>query len=552
MTYDPVDKYVVLFGGYGKNGALNDTWKFTYSLRAGATWTNLNILGPSARYGAALTWDSAVGDNYGVLFGGCGSACPLNDTWTYLTGAWTRCTAAGCTGNSPPPARWGSTMSYDGRAGDDYVLLFGGCGRTCPLGDTWKFLASTWHKLTPTDSPPPRFGAAQDFDGNGNFTLMVGGVGSGDHLYGEYGWAFEGGAGMTWFSSNIENELPHNVTVLPRVGARLAFNTSGGYVLLFGGCEPSGSGDCGPLTTRSDTWIFQNGTWRWVCGECGPSPRWEAAMTFDAQDNYFLLFGGCRSTLGSTCSPANVLADTWKFGAGVWTQIGSGSVTARADASMAYDTLDKVVILFGGLGCIGTSCFGTWQYVGATSWSLLISSSKVPSRYGASMIAYNSSYLVLFGGANESTGSLYSDTWEFTKANGWTLVSTGNPPPRFDAGMTYDASTGWAVLFGGCGVTAVAGDTWKWVGGAYGVAGTWTQLTITLDSPGARWAVGMVFDPYLGPSGSVLMFGGSFSPEAVPGTQLQDLSPGVSETWSLLSSTSTGASAQWTDVSHYS
>src|SRR5579859_2642062 len=131
MVYDSRDGYVLLFGGRGASGApLNDTWSFT-----GGLWQNLTNASsaPPARYAASMAFDRL--DNYVMLFGGCGNpVCPRDDTWQFYGGAWKNLTRSAGT---PPPARSGGALAYD--AGDLAVVLFGGCGVVCPLGDTFEF-----------------------------------------------------------------------------------------------------------------------------------------------------------------------------------------------------------------------------------------------------------------------------------------------------------------------------------------------------------------------------------------------------------------------------
>jgi hypothetical protein len=70
----------VAFGGLSASGLLNETWQ----LRNG-DWTGLTnslLWSPSARESVALTYDSASGTNYFVLFGGWNGTY-LGETWVY-------------------------------------------------------------------------------------------------------------------------------------------------------------------------------------------------------------------------------------------------------------------------------------------------------------------------------------------------------------------------------------------------------------------------------------------------------------------------------------
>ena len=85
---------------------------------------------PSARFLAAMAYDSATGDM--VLFGGQRYGF-LGDTWTYNGTTWTQQHPA-----TSPPARINAAMAYDPATGN--VVLFGGFGSSgAALGDTWTY-----------------------------------------------------------------------------------------------------------------------------------------------------------------------------------------------------------------------------------------------------------------------------------------------------------------------------------------------------------------------------------------------------------------------------
>jgi hypothetical protein len=118
-----VGNKIVLFGGTGVSGPLNDTWEWD-----GSTWTSLaSPSSPPARQGAALaTWNKTV-----ILFGGSdGIPTPmgpmaLHDTWGLTGGIWTQLTPM-----TYPPAGGGSMASL----ADEIVLLDRAHGDTWHLG----------------------------------------------------------------------------------------------------------------------------------------------------------------------------------------------------------------------------------------------------------------------------------------------------------------------------------------------------------------------------------------------------------------------------------
>ena len=247
MVYDSRDGYVLLFGGRGASGApLNDTWSF-----AGGLWQNLTnaTTAPPARYAASMAFDR--NDNYVLLFGGCGSAvCPRNDTWQFYGGAWKNLTRSAGT---PPPARVGGALAYD--AGDVAVVLFGGCGLVCPLGDTYEFAKGKWTALTPTGPPPARAFATMTYASQENVTYLFGGNASTGRL--SDAWRFTAGR---WVS--ISGGLGPGPA--PRFGqaaleSTMVWTSSGvkrlGYSIVYGGSN----GTCLNCTpgVKTDTWILE-------------------------------------------------------------------------------------------------------------------------------------------------------------------------------------------------------------------------------------------------------------------------------------------------------
>ncbi len=246
FVFDDRNGYALLFGGGAGSGRLlNDTWEFL-----GGRWTNLTgAVAPSPRRDAGLVYDHA--DNEMVLFGGCGALCPLNDTWKYLDGNWTNITALV---GPAPPARWAAGFVYD--AGDAYALLVDGCGASaCPLNDSWSFVHNRWAALAPTTLPPARFGAGLAYSGGPNATFLVDGNSSRGPISDT--WRYAGGR---W--TNVTTTLSAGPS--GRSGAALVptTNTWPGpgprrwpYLLLFGG-TPTG---CLPCAARSpgDTWVLE-------------------------------------------------------------------------------------------------------------------------------------------------------------------------------------------------------------------------------------------------------------------------------------------------------
>ncbi|MDE1821922.1 MAG: hypothetical protein KGJ23_12160 [Euryarchaeota archaeon] len=277
VTYDPVDGYVVLFGGCKALVAnncvapANDTWRYQ-----GGVWTNLSekLPAPSPRWGAGFTWDTS--DGYGLLFGGAGTAGSYADTWTFLGGKWTNVTA---TAGTPPTGR--SEFALFNDTVDGYAVLCCGGSNVGNLGDTWEFHGGTWAPLSAT--VPVRCCVQGAMDTAGGHGVIFGGGNRGALAD---SWFFSGGS---WTSG------PTGPTGVCCAG--LAYDPVYRYDLLFGGGSNSG-----PVAT---TWTLSGSTWTPQSPSASPSARAEVAETFDARDGYLMLYGGTPSISGPIDN------DTW-------------------------------------------------------------------------------------------------------------------------------------------------------------------------------------------------------------------------------------------------
>jgi hypothetical protein len=153
-----------------------------------------------------------------------------------------------------------------------------------------------------------------------------------------------------------------------------------------------------------------------------------------------------------------------------WTQrVPMKSPSARYGHSMAYDSVRKKVVLFGGSSA--TELFNdTWEWDGI-NWAKADALTAPSKRYNASMIFDSSiNKMVLFGGQNMVPND---DTWTYDGT--WTLLplTTGpKPSSQYRYEFVYDPIRGQGVLFSGESVV-----TWLWK------SGTWEQAAALFPSP---------------------------------------------------------------------
>lgn len=218
------------------------------------------------------------------------------------------------------------------------------------------------------------------------------------------------------------------------------------------------------------------------------------ATAYDTHRGVLVLFGG-----RDLASPLNLNSDTWEWDGVTWTRYTPPvSPAPRVAASMAYDSIRRVTVLFG--GDTGTSGYDdTWDWNG-TSWTRRFPSSFPEARSQAPM-AFDSrrGVCVLFGGALAS--GPHQDTWEYDGLNWVQRVGTPAPRARWGSTMTYDPTRGRCVMFsGGAFGGPEDADTWEWDGT------TWAARN-SPRAPRARYGHDLVFDSA---RGVVTLFGGGY------------------------------------------
>ncbi|HZY91889.1 MAG TPA: kelch repeat-containing protein [Thermoplasmata archaeon] len=313
----------------------------------------------------------------------------------------------------------------------------------------------------------------------------------------------------------------HNngVSPPPAEYASLAYDDANSYAILFGGENTAGN-------AIATTWEFHAGNWTNLTPQLSvaPAPRWAASMAYDAVDREIVLFGGCSNL---ACSPS--MNDTWAFSSGRWTDLtptAGLAPPARAMAGLTFDGADGYLLLFGGTPSVGSSVpfSDTWSFVGGAWHQLHPNPTGItPGARCDELLAYDSAtgFTLLFGGVG-STGPL-GDTWSFQGGN-WTELSPGQstaPSPRRGMAGVFDAADGYVLLVGGYAQGAILSDSW-----AFESTG-WVRIY-----PGGA-TLGPVFAPaaaYDSGDGWVLLFSGAASTSALYTGTLAF----VNDSWTLL------------------
>lgn len=325
MASDFSKNQIILFGGLNSSGAnadqinLSDTWSSTYDIKTQRySWTNQKTLpaeSPPGRNSAGFAANTETSQI--VMFGGYFTSFVFhqsvntanNDTWIYNgnTNAWVQKRAAPLA----LTARGGTSLVFN--QANKKFLLFGGEGDSgffvsnpTFYNETWEYdsTADQWQNITPllsTDSPSARSYASVAAD--------------------------------------------------PKTGT----------IVLFGGLGADGA-------ISNETWIYDavNKIWTLVSPSQSPSARFGASFVFDPNvTNQFILFGG--STSADSAHP-DYSDETWAYDptTNTWSNLTStldDSPSARSFTSLAFDSIGRDAILFGGVSSAGELA-ETWKLVG--------------------------------------------------------------------------------------------------------------------------------------------------------------------------------------------
>ena len=131
MTWSPVLRGVVLYGGFNTSGSRRDLWLWN-----GTTWRVVDERGPADTEGALV----AAGDQSVMIVGRANERDPAARVFQFRGSAWT---AAGPAG---PPLLVGQSAIFD--ASRRRLVVFGGHqpDRSAADASVWEFDGSAWHR----------------------------------------------------------------------------------------------------------------------------------------------------------------------------------------------------------------------------------------------------------------------------------------------------------------------------------------------------------------------------------------------------------------------
>lgn len=495
IAFDQVAQQVVMFGGYGTN-LQNHVWFWD-----GTNWTKkVYAICPTDRFYSAAAYD--VARQQLVLFGGLGTGLLSPYTYTYLNDTWIFSNNL-----NPPqypltisavPANEGTVAQYaPGQPGPSYysgspVLVTatsnpgyelqnwsgacagaGTCIATMSAAKTVTANfgpARTWTEVFPPVSPSSNNGVlgAMAYDKARNQTVLVDGQAR--------TWTFDG---ATWTPRNPATNLSGSLR-------QLVYDEANSQIVAVGG------------NGVFETWIWDGTNWTQKFPATQPSVRDSLGLAYDASLGKVVLFGG-------ESAASSDLNDTWLWdgSVGTWTQVLTAhNPVARVAPSMAYDSVRRVVVLFGGLNFTGGAVLDfndTWTFTGA-DW-IQQSPTTSPGIRNCAAMVWDEAHqqMVLFGGTPTTlaAGTPLADTWIWDGVNWAQRTPLLSPRGRICATATYDALHQVPLLFGGFGTSFAAfNDTWVY--GSNAASATFTLTTIATGSGTvAQSATGQAGPAYL-------------------------------------------------------
>jgi hypothetical protein len=272
-------------------------------------------------------------------------------------------------------------------------------------------------------------------------------------------WEWDGKAGTWTLKQQLGGLRPS-----ARIGHALAFDSSRGKLILYGGIDETGA-------SNGETWEWDGDTEKWTKKAPGPVPsRWGHAMVFDETVGQIVMFGGSHrdAALGD-----GELLDTWQYDPAIdkwtnWTYPVPGIwPRARKGHAMAFDPSRGVTVMFGGdVVNVGLGA-DLWEWSSEFhAWR-----ERTPSpRTSAWPLGRAFCSLNYIGGGQMlllDRGSPNFLRWN-VNTNLWLDVSAGPsataPPPRAQAISAWDRVQKGLVVVGS-GVAfgkEIRTDTWQW------------------------------------------------------------------------------------------
>jgi len=194
-----------------------------------------------------------------------------------------------------------------------------------------------------------------------------------------------------------------------------------------------------------------------------PSMHANNAMAYDTLNKKIINYGG-RSGFPDFID----INETWAFdyNSSSWTNLNpTNSPPWRTSHTMVYDEFRNRILMFGG-GDFTQVFNGLWEYdYNQNTWAKRSTNTPPEARQMHGMVYVpDRDVVIIFGGRRLNGGASFADTWEFNCLTGvWEKLNPENTPPVSDhVNMTYDKSANKVILFANLQTWAFDFDTNNW------------------------------------------------------------------------------------------
>ena len=302
-----------------------------------------------------------------------------------------------------------------------------------------------------------------------------------------------------------------------RLGHRMFYDPIREKVMLYGGAKWDSR-----YTYYNDLWEYDpdSGLWYEIQTSNTPPGRFNSMVTYIPERHELFMFGGYTSS--------DRVSDTWILDLETmeWTELDPVDYPSpRSDASVSYDLENDVVILFSGYRRDEVKTQQTWVYsFKEENWVEMFPENPPLHQYGHYMVyvpetgqhlMYPGHWSVVSGTATTSHGH-GGNIWEYKYPENEWIEHSADPRPagRYWGNVVYDPDENRIVLFGGHG-SREFDDTWSYDVSTY----TWEPATQS-DPPAKRGSSNMAYDP--GNKVFVLFGGIDTSGDALGDTWIMD------------------------------
>ena len=183
-------------------------------------------------------------------------------------------------------------------------------------------------------------------------------------------------------------------------------------------------------------------------GQTAPTPRNNASIAYDPVKKVVLVYGGSAHTRGAIPMRDSAI---WEWNGITWNKR-TIAPSLRADHGFAYDIKNQRILIAGGAFSYNATKSieydDTWAFQNQ-QWSKVTSNKILKRFHGAFTYAQNQNSFILFSGYTPETNELLKGVWALSR-NNWIHINTQNEPPaRFLNSVFYDPKNDAIILIGG-------------------------------------------------------------------------------------------------------